>query len=187
MKITMSLEEAYRDFYVALEDLNAVTDFNSFAEKYLKVLQIHSPPFTSREARKLIKKADEKAKEVKARLTKTNPEFRIIIDERKRQAKRDVDQRTAEYRAGMAKSARMEAERIRDNFATEHRMKVRTLEETEKEISSELICPICQDSDRGNLMNGVPTCFKCWHKLIPKSELKNYNRAYRRAWKKRKK
>lgn len=48
-----------------------------------------------------------------------------------------------------------------------------------------LICPICHGPDRGNVMNNEPTCMSCMHKLIPREDLKEYNRAYRRNWKRR--
>lgn len=52
---------------------------------------------------------------------------------------------------------------------------------------SKLICPICRGPDRGNTLNGKPTCFECRHELVPESELKNYPRKYRRAWKRSRK
>lgn len=59
---------------------------------------------------------------------------------------------------------------------------------TEKTIEKiELICPICHDLDRGNILNDKPACIKCMHDLVPKDELKKYNRAYRRRWKLRRK
>lgn len=195
-----SLEDARINFYVALEDLDKATDFNSFAEKYLKTLQIHSPPFTQKEARELIKTVGKKANEVKTRLMKTNPKFRAIIEKRKRESKMRADQARAEHRVRMVeaesrasaarakvKSTRMNTERRLDKFVAEHRMKTRTPEEADKIVNSELICPICRGPDRGNIMNNMSFCFGCNHKLVPKPELKNYNRAYRRAWKKNKK
>lgn len=54
---------------------------------------------------------------------------------------------------------------------------------------SDLVCPICGATDKGNMINGERVCthdqkeYGAWHKLVPKSELGEYNRKYRRNWK----
>ena len=47
-----------------------------------------------------------------------------------------------------------------------------------------LICPICMDIDRGNVINDVHMCIGCMHELVPIGDISKYNRKYRRAWKK---
>jgi hypothetical protein len=49
----------------------------------------------------------------------------------------------------------------------------------------ELICPLCRELDSHNRMNGKAICFKCMMELVPQSDLKQYNREWRRRFKKK--
>lgn len=58
-----------------------------------------------------------------------------------------------------------------------------------KEISrmtrgrGDLVCPICRDLTGFNFINDKMVCSACGHELIEKDKLRDYNRAYRRNWK----
>jgi len=137
--------------------------------------------------------------EVKARLMDTNPEFRGIIGTREQAVKLKSEYEQAIHRAKMSEAkadaksevARITAEassKIRDreaeDWVAKTRYKTYEPDVKEKEIQAGLWCPICQEENkRGNMVNGKPTCTKCWHKLVPKDKLKDYPRKYRRAWK----
>jgi len=79
-----------------------------------------------------------------------------------------------------------------DDFDARTKIKTRTFDEAKEQMQEKLVCPICNSSNKGNLINDTPTCchntkeYGPWHRLVTHSELKNYNRAYRRRWKKKK-
>ena len=169
-----SLEETRADFYSALKSLKT-----AHTQKELDIVKV-------------------RVNEAKERLLAVDLEFRTMIEERKRESKIRADQMRAEHREIMAETKqkanavrfkvealRREADSKREEVAKQYKFETRTHEEAEEIINDKLICPICRGPDRGNIMNGEPYCFGCMHKLVPKSELKNYNRVYRRNWKKR--
>lgn len=155
-----NLEEARRDFYAALDGLRKVHTHEEL--EFQK----------------------EKVNASKKLLLEIDPEFRATIEERKQQARVRAGQMTNLARS-KAEGLRRDAEGRVEDFVQKHRFKTRTPEEAEDTVNDGLICPICHGPDRGNIMNGEPFCFGCMHKLVPKSELRNYNRAYRRKWKRR--
>ena len=85
-----------------------------------------------------------------------------------------------------AEAARMDARtRVDDWVAT---TRVRKVPVEELENNTEMWCPICNKLDKNrNIINDKPSCMTCFHELVPKSDLRKYNRAYRRRWKKRRK
>ncbi len=142
--------------------------------------------------------ASKAIEEVKIRLMEDNTEFRGIMNTREQAHKLKADMEAAIHRAQMseakADAARTHAEalakvpKFRDkeveDWVSSTRYKTYDPDEKEKQIEAGLWCPICQKEDkRGNIVNGAPTCTKCWHKLVPKDKLKDYPRKYRRAWK----
>lgn len=141
----------------------------------------------------------------KERLLEVDPEFRAMIEDRKRVAKINSDRMKAEHKAkmtefeGQASAARAKSDLLRrdsqrediDNWVQEHKFKVLSYDDAKRQSEEELWCPICRKRDTSNnIMNGVPTCFVPSHrphKLVFKSELKSYNRSYRKKWLKRRK
>lgn len=135
----------------------------------------------------------------KKRLLEVDPEFRNMIADNRRKAKIRSDRMKAEHKASMAES-KAKSDAIRSNalararsaeadvdkWVSEHKIRIRTPEEAEKKSKEKLWCPICRKRDTSNnILNGVPTCFDPSHrphKLVPKSELRDYNRAYRKKW-----
>lgn len=169
-----SLEEAHREFYYLQESLK-----NIHTKEELEVVE-------------------SKLEEARHRLWKNDPEFRAMVEENRRQAKIRTDEKKAKYKAEMSEAERrislawMKAEEVRREVEKDigmwnqkHRLNIQTSKEAEKTINDNLICPICHDLDRCNIMNGIPFCFLCNHRLVPKSKLKNYNRKYRRNWKRK--
>ncbi len=133
----------------------------------------------------------------KHRLITENPEFKAIMDARLRENKIRNEQERAEHlaRAAKAGTSRKSAKMLDpdiDEWVAKTRVKIVAPEELEKKLDDKLGCPNpkCEDhgKNRGNTINNILTCMRCRHKLIPKSEFKNHNRAYwRRFNKKRKK
>lgn len=131
-------------------------------------------------------------------LLEVDPEFRAMIAERKRLAKVNADRMKAEHKARMtefdaqASVARAKSDLLCrgskggdiDNWVQQKKFKVLSYDEEKKQSEEELWCPICREKDTSNnIMNGVPTCFDPSHRphrLVLRSELKNYNRAYRK-------
>ena len=180
------------DLAIRLFDL--VETFEEYKEGLREVLKAStktSDPKASREM--VIKIIDEKKQE----LMDNKPEFKAIMDQRSAEAKRQSEYSQAMHKARMAE-AKSEASRARteamakvqsgmgdvDDWVAKTRVRKAPLEELENK--SELFCPICQErNNSNNIVNNEKTCMKCMHKLVPKSELKNYNRKYRRAWKRK--
>lgn len=178
------------DLAIRLFDL--VETFEEYKEGLREVLKAStktSDPKASREM--VIKIIDEKKQE----LMDNKPEFKVIMDQRAADAKRQSEYDQAIHRAKMSE-AKSEASRARseamskvqsglshiDEWVARTRVRKAPIEELENK--SELFCPICRERDTSNnIVNNEKTCMKCMHKLVPKSELKDYNRKYRRSWK----
>ena len=140
--------------------------------------------------------------EVKARLMESDKEFKQIIDTRERDAKLQADMEAAIHRASMSESRSDAAKATNDaiskvrssmrdsevqEWVSKRKIKTYDPDEKQKQIDVGLYCPICREPNtRGNSVNGVKACEKCWHELVPKDKLKNYPRKYRRRWKKKK-
>ena len=148
-------------------------------------------------------KAKEVIEEEKTRLLETNDEFKTIMDRRKQEAKMRGDESRAVHKAKMSQS-KAEASRARtdamsrvrsampdpdiEEWVAKTRFKTVDPDELEKRSKEELWCPICREKNTSrNIVNDYPTCMKHMHRLVPKSELKDYPRKYRRAWNKGKK
>lgn len=175
----------------AIQLFQSVDTFEEYKEGLLAVLmRCHSQEELDR-ARRVI---DEK----KQYMMENSPEFRGIIGTREQTHKLKAEYEKAIHRAKLseakADAARTHAEalakvpKFRDkeveDWVSNTRYKTYDPDEKEKQIEAGLWCPICQKEDkRGNIVNGKPTCTKCWHKLVPKDNLKDYPRKYRRAWK----
>lgn len=176
------------DLAIKLFDL--VETFAEYKEGLREVLKAStktSDPKASRE--RVIKIIDEKKQE----LMDNKPEFKAIMDHRAAEAKRQSEYDRAIHKAKMSE-AKSEASRARteamaripdiDDWVAKTRVRKAPIEELENK--SEMFCPICGEKDTsGNIVNNEPTCMKDMHRLVPKSELKNYNRKYRRAWKRK--
>jgi len=79
------------------------------------------------------------------------------------------------YKASLDMEAQSELERYQDKYA-----------EDLKNITSgqNLICPICRKETGFNIINSEIICSTCGHELVERDKMRDYNRAYRRAWKK---
>lgn len=141
----------------------------------------------------------EKMWAARKRLMKVDPEFRAVIRDRenkiKEEAERNKEQIQTKHKQIISEAeaevaaAKMRAKAVMrmpdgelDEWVQKHKFKIVAPDEAKPK--SKLICPICHDPDRHNLMNDKPACLKCMHVLVPEDELKNYNRDYRRRWKK---
>jgi len=192
----MSEQETDLDLAIRLFDL--VETFEEYKEGLLDVLNKSTKVNDPKEARERVMKiVDAK----KADLMKNSPEFKSIMDRRKQEAKMRADESRAIHKAKMAEatanankirseammkaeSARMDARTRVDDWVATTRVRKDPVEELEN--NTELYCPICVKEDKNrNIINDKPSCMTCFHPLVKKSELKNYNRAHRRRWKKR--
>ena len=198
----MSEQEMNLDTAIQLFQL--VTNYEEYAERLLQVLQrVHTHEELDR-AREVI---DEKKQE----LTENKTEFNAIMERRKQEAKQRADYSKAIHRAKMAEvtvdanrirseamlkaeSARRDADRMRsgvDDWVARTKFKTVDPEELEKKLDDKLGCPNpkCEDygKNRRNIINDVPACIRCWHKLVPKSKFKDYYRKYWRKYNKKRK
>lgn len=131
-------------------------------------------------------------------ILESDPVFRAEFEARSSFAKSQLEQMKP-YRERVARAssivkeevarAKVERQKPRDEelekWVDKFLVHGRTRAEAEKQEEEELACPICdpmgdKGSNRGNTLNGVPFCFQCKHKLVPVSELGDYNRSYRR-------
>ena len=184
------------DLDTAIQLFDLVDNFDEYEEGLREVLtRVHTQEELDR-ARVVI---DEK----KQYMIDNSPEFNAIMEQRKREAKMRADESKAMHKAKMAEvtadanrirsEAMMKAESARagmrsdvDNWVAKTRVRKAPVEELEN--NNELWCPICVKEDKHrNIINNKPSCSTCWHPLVKKSELKDYPRKYRRAWKRRKK
>ncbi len=186
----MSVQEI--DLDTAIQRFQLVESFPEYEKGLLEVLtRCH----TQEELDKASKVIDER----KQYLTKKNPEFNAIMEGRTQETKQRAEYDRAIHKAKMAeaeaKSARADAlASVRgvipdmgvDDWVSKTRFKTVDPEELKKKSKEDLWCPIClQKNTSNNIVNNHPTCMKHMHRLVPKSELKNYPRIYRRKWKKR--
>ncbi len=184
----MSLEETRREFWEAWNGLS----------------EVHT--------QEALDAQSEKMWAARKRLLKVDPEFRAMLKARKDKANAEAEVRRVQITTkhkSIVSEAEAESRSIisvanakvnvamrmsdgeLDEWIQKHRFKV--IKPEEAEIKSKLICPICGSSDKGNIINDNPTCCHNtkehgpWHRLVAASELKNYNRAYRRRWKRSRK
>lgn len=130
--------------------------------------------------------------EVQTLVLQADPYFKEEYDSRRQAMQQQVESERARVRTqadqivqdSEAKARQMEGDNI-DKFLAEHKFKVRPPKDLAEQ--PKLVCPICGDPDYGNSVNGVPFCLKCNHKLVSPSELKNYNREYKRKFRQMKK
>lgn len=192
------------DLDTAIQLFQLVRTYEEYKEGLREVLtRVHTQEELDR-ARKVI---DEK----KQHLMESNPEFNAIMEQRKLEAKMRADESKAMHRAKMAEvtadanrirseammkaeSARMDADRMRsgvDDWVAKTKFKTVDPEELERKLDDKLGCPNpkCEDygKNRRNVINQVPACMRCMHKLLPKSEFKDHNRAYWRRYNKKRK
>lgn len=174
----VSLEEARREFWEAWNGLS----------------EVHT--------QKDLEAQSEKMWTARKRLLRVDPEFRATLKAREDEANVEAERRKermqikheqimteAEAEVSAAKMraravTRMSGEDL-DVWVQKHKFKVLTPEKAK--TKSKLVCPICRGPDRGNILNDKPACLSCFHKLVPVSELGEYNRQYRRKWKRNRK
>lgn len=185
----MSLDTAIQLFHL-------VQTFDEYEEGLREVLtRVHT--------QEELDKAKEIIDKKKQHLMETNPDFKAVMNQRKTSARMQADYDRALHRATMAESnaeaatARADARaQVRSALSDEDigewvaKTRVKTVdpEMLERKSKEELYCPICRQKDTSrNIVNNYPTCMIDMHRLVPKSELKNYPRSYRRAWKRGKK
>lgn len=191
------MAEQEMDLDTAISLFRLVMNFEEYREGLRQVL-------TRCHTREELDKAKIVIEEEKNRLLETNEEFRTIMDQRKQDAKMRAEESRAMHKAKMAEIG-ADADRIRseamakadatrmdvENWVSERRIKTRTFDEAQKIVDDKLGCPNpkCEEygKNRGNVMNNIPTCMRCFHKLVPKSEYKDYNRKYWRRYNKKKK
>ena len=147
---------------------------------------------------------------VKDRLMTCNPEFRMIMDSRMQAVKLKADYERAIHRADMS-TARNDAERQHtealakadrmtneamskakvDDWVANTKYKTYEPDEKKRQLETGIGCPNpkCGDhgKNRGNTINSVATCMSCMHRLVPRTEYKEYNRKYWRNYNRRKK
>ncbi len=191
------------DLDTAIRLFDLVETFDEYKEGLREVLNKSTKVSDPNEARERVM---EVVNAKKADLMENNPEFKAIMDAKVRENKMRADESKALHKATMAEAeakasmARSKAmSRVRgaipdsdlDDFVATTKIKTRTFDEAKEQSEETLVCPICNSSNKGNIINDTPTCchntkeYGPWHRLVTPSELKNYNRAYRRRWKRK--
>lgn len=121
----------------------------------------------------------QKVERRRKKLSKTKSKFQRDLDE--------IDERTQEVRAKAAK-LRKRFERLKREGKSKHQKEMAVLKARLREYefkldpilrkiqrrldskvvgsTSSLVCPVCGEGDRGNIMNGKPWCFKCGVPLV---------------------
>lgn len=180
----MGLEEARREFWMAwgsLSDVHTQEALDAQSEKMWaarkRLLKV-DPEF-----RAMLKDREDKANaEAEESKKQIQSKHKAIVSEAEAESQTIISATNAKVNVAMRMS-----DKDLDEWVQSHRLKIRTPEEAEAKSKTKLICPICSGKDSGNLLNSKPACFECMHILVPESEIKNYNRAYRRRWKKKSK
>ena len=177
-----SLEEARREFWDAWNGLSEVHTQEALEAQSEKMWAARERLLNvDPEFRAMIKAGEDKANaEAEESRVQIETTHKTLISEAKAESRAIISAANAKANAAM----RMTDAEL-DEWAENHRFKTRNPEEAE--VKSKLICPICHGPDRRNILNDKPTCFSCLHKLVPVSELGEYNRQYRRAWKRNQK
>ena len=120
---------------------------------------------------------------IRAEPSRAGGDIALEMQERMAEARREAERVRAD-----AEKVRADADRMRTSF-TDSPMPTRPRFEPVEKVK--LVCPICLEPGRGNMVNGELVCthdqqeFGPWHRLVPFEELEKYNRAYRRKWIKR--
>jgi DNA repair exonuclease SbcCD ATPase subunit len=120
-----------------------------------------------------------KLEALKQRLLEIDPEFKKQVERKKAKIREEAAKRKAEHDAKMTKMQSM-----RGHYENYPVVAIKI----PKDPKERLFCPICGAEGKGNMINGELVCchdqkeFGRWHKLVKKSELKDYNRAYKRRW-----
>lgn len=174
--------EKNRENWDKLEDVRA-----EFTEALEGLKQVHTKE--ELEAQTL------KVNEAKEKLLKVDEDFRHRMEMRKLEAKaradamkRDMEMKKLQMQTQMqttranAQMMRMQAMAGRGGGMS---MMKRAMPTLPTQTPDDLMCPICRQGDKGNIIDTEPACFKCMHKLVKRSELKDFNREYRRKWKKK--
>lgn len=173
------MEEIRREFWDAWNGLSEVHTQEALESQSEKMWAARERLLkVDPEFRAMIKDGEDKANaEAEARRIEIKTKFEMLRSEAEAESRSIISAANAKANAAM----RMSEAELND-WAEKHRFKTRPPEEAE--VKSKLICPICHGPDMGNKINGKPACIPCRHELVPESELKNYNRDYRRRWKK---
>jgi len=196
------MSEQEIDLDTAIQLFQLVENFDEYREGLRELLHTCT---TNEE----VKRAGKSIEEQKQRLRETNPEFNAIIGRREQENKQRAELNRALHKAKMAESKAKAstiiaeakssvrgaipgrgiydyADRGLDDFVARTRLRKVDPEELERKSEEELWCPICRKKDTSNnMINDRPTCIPCMHRLVPKEELKDYNRDYRRRWKRK--
>lgn len=176
-----SLEEVRREFWDAWNGLSEVHTQETLEVQSEKMWAARKRLLkVDPEFRAMIKAREDKANaKAEARKKEIQTKYKVLMAEAKAMSNTSISAVNAKVAMRMSETDLDEL----DKWVQEHRFKVLTPEEAK--TKGKMVCPICRKPDRSNnLLNGKPGCIWCNHILVPESELKDYNRAYRRRWKK---
>ena len=189
------MEQQETELETAIQQFQLVETFEEYKAGLLDVLKKSTKVREPNEARERVKEIIDAKK---TDLMKNSPEFKSIMDQRTRENKMRAEESQAIHKAKMAEatvnanrirsdammkaeSARMDASARVDGWVATTRIRKAPIEELEN--NNEFWCPICVKEDKNrNIINDSPSCMTCFHPLVKKSDLKNYNRKYRRNW-----
>ena len=114
-----------------------------------------------------------------------DPSFKREVEENTKRIKLAKMQEAAEYKL---KEQEIRARAINEEtsgLADVRKFKVTPPDSTSLGEPKMLFCPICGVSapeEKANRVDGKPACFKCMHEMVSKERLTEFNRSYRRRF-----
>ena len=109
---------------------------------------------------------------------KANPDFLKSLEAEIPKQVQKIHTRKLHVNKGKAKWQRdlEEAERLRREYDPLLREIQEKMTRKEEFLSGGLVCPVCQEPDKGNKMNGKAWCMKCNAPLLPKSKAEKWKK-----------
>lgn len=166
----------------AIELLRQSKDYN----EYRRNLGIVVRKYTNEEERQKVLTAIE---ETKKHLINTNEDFKTKINDTELEARMQMKISGPPRLKNTLKHIIARKKSDLDEWVEKTKFKTVTTSKLKKKKSAEIGCPnprcVEYGKNMGNIVNNIPACMRCMHKLVSKSEFKDYNRAYWRRYNKK--
>jgi len=138
-----------------------------------------------------LRKAIEK---VQPKVLMLDPSFKELIERRRTNIKEKMESEERARRSRVDAKVRSEvskAESMSSRYMNQYRDKLREVKKfksrsLEEAKAKPLFCPVCgerRDQENNRNQDDGLICIRHRHILVPENDLKKYNRAYRRNWK----
>lgn len=110
---------------------------------------------------------------------KAHPELLKSLEKQIPKQMQEVETRRKKFMKGESKLRRDLEDIYRKSMVDPHLRRIQSQLMRKLHVETEtkeLVCPVCGDRDHGNEMNGKHWCFKCNSPLIPKEQLKRWQK-----------